>query len=126
MECLTNSIPEQGNECCRPTVDGDQLETSCFLMSPYNAETCLNPVLLFVPSSQDGLPSSPLEQRCHDSCSPSVDGTEYACVRPREDQSLLRIHIQPPPWSEDEPRTIVWRGPRREIWDQCESYFGEI
>lgn len=67
------------------------------------------------------------------STSKNPNEDDEICIRPRKDLELLKITLLPPPWNSEaseegeklggtnaKTRTVVWKGPKEEIWEQCE------
>ncbi|KDQ08019.1 hypothetical protein BOTBODRAFT_48412 [Botryobasidium botryosum FD-172 SS1] len=110
---------DQPVDCCLG--NSSTSSTSCFLPSlPHDGGHCLDPVPLFTSPAE----SSALSERCDDFCKPpssTTDPPSKICVRPRSDTQLLRITVLPPLWAPLPQRitkTIVWSGPKKEVWDQ--------
>lgn len=113
----------QQTACCNmdATIHSPTAHLSCFEATEGNDPgRCLDPVLLFTPSSSDAKLSV---GRCFTRSDCRVrpeTSASLECVRlaPRED--ILRIVIKPPIWEDDGDgeRVVLWSGPTVEVWDQ--------
>ncbi|TFY64832.1 hypothetical protein EVJ58_g2350 [Rhodofomes roseus] len=64
-----------------------------------------------------------VEAPTHMRCASAVDcSTDHVCVRPRDDQALLRLTVHLPAWvtpnAHTSDTTVVWNGPRVEILEE--------
>ena len=108
--------PDQATACCASSSDIHRATPeSCFVAyPPFALSRCVDPLPYL--GTDAGVPS-------HARCASAVDcGAESVCVRPRSDQSLLRITIHLPSWASPDgrptDRTVVWSGPRYEILEE--------
>ncbi len=94
---------------------------------------CVDPITLFMTPQElsDAGESALSSSRCNTVCmngGSKVEDTRETeiCIRPRKDSELLRIRIRLPTWAVQarEPvlKTVIWNGPREEVWEQGEKH----
>lgn len=120
----------QQTACCNTdaAIQSPTAHLSCFEATEGNDPgRCLDPVLLFAPSSSDVKLSV---GRCFtgDDCrarSETIPSLECVRLAPRED--ILRIVLKSPIWEDDTAgeRVVLWSGPTVEVWDQGRSYHND-
>ncbi|KAH8109491.1 hypothetical protein DFH11DRAFT_1627687 [Phellopilus nigrolimitatus] len=142
--CFEASVfSEQPTDCCIPSrsVQPPSAQLSCFVPTQDGDQGhCVDPVPVLVPSSV-GESAGPSHTRCF-SASDCIDhrdedgkgksrGRPMECIRPDVSAQLLRITIAPPIWAweerdghgsvENETKTVLWSGPREEVWEQVKT-----
>ncbi|KAH9830175.1 uncharacterized protein C8Q71DRAFT_843079 [Rhodofomes roseus] len=105
---------DQPAACCSPET-ASRNATACFVAYPPLAlERCVDPV----PYLGDSV-EAPIHMRCASAVECSAD---HVCVRPRDDQALLRLTVHLPAWvtpnAHTSDTTVVWNGPRAEILEE--------
>jgi len=114
--CVSRTwLEEQPKACCVSSSDSNE-GLSCFIEPVLGGEArCISPLLVMNPVASGLGDASP--SRCDERCALG----HQACLRPRQGEQLLRIVVEPPSWiSGAQSGVIIWRGPKREVWDQVE------
>ncbi|ESK88688.1 membrane-bound transcription factor site-2 protease-like [Moniliophthora roreri MCA 2997] len=98
------SFKDASNSCCLPTASSTPL-VSCFTSRQAQVRGCLDPV--------EVLTSSTPRTRClqDKECNTNLE----MCVWPDKTASLMRIRFRE---SADDDKTVLWNGPRKEVWEQ--------
>ncbi|KAH9914419.1 uncharacterized protein B0H18DRAFT_1045731 [Fomitopsis serialis] len=99
---------DQSDACCTPAMTARNA-TACFVAYPPP-----------VPYLGDDV-----EAPAYARCGSAVDcAADHVCVRPRDDQALLRLTVHLPAWAAQNAHAtdtvVVWNGPRVEILEEVE------
>ena len=125
----------QPTSCCTADKIGQSLHPPAALLSCFvpleapafgQAGRCLDPVPLLAPDLYGGSLDSTQYPRCSSSseCSGAAtdsEGDAFECVRPDSSAELLRIIVEDADGDtggRGRHRTLLWSGPREEVWEQ--------
>ncbi|KAF8908075.1 hypothetical protein CPB84DRAFT_1674344 [Gymnopilus junonius] len=105
--CVSRSVLVKSDSCCT-LLNTKASPLACFESFDHSERGCLDPVPVLTRPSSNGR------------CAASKDCSEEStCVIPHEEAQLLRLSVRPR-LDLTEETTILWSGPRKEVWEEVQ------